>query len=84
MTRDPFYRIASMLRQQAGECSLLLAELTDRKSRLVAARGRQDILRGCAYGMEIGKLPQGSVLLCLDSPEGLYALCRLVTEEEGA
>lgn len=83
MTRDPFYQLAGMLRQQ-GECSLLLAELVDRKNQMVAARGRQDVLQGHAAGLEISKLPQGSMILCLDSPEGLFALCHLVTEEEGA
>lgn len=84
MTRDPFYQIAAMLRQGQSEYRLVLAELADGKSGTVTANGRQDSLQGYAVGQEPGRMPQGSVLLCLDGPEGLFALCRLVSSEEGA
>ena len=49
----------------------------------MAARGQGCSLQGRAAELSLRALPAGALLLCLDGPEGMYALCRL-TQLEGA
>lgn len=83
MTGDPFYRLAELLRPQEDGWRLVTAELTDPETGAVAARGQGCSLQGRAAELSLRALPVGALLLCLDGPEGMYALCRL-TQLEGA
>ena len=82
MTGDPFYRLIELLRPQE-DWRLVTAELIDPEAGAVAVRGRGCSLQGRAAALSPGTLPAGALLLCLDGPEGMYALCQL-TQLEGA